>query len=84
MPAPVVEPPPARRSYVRIQDRRLGLLYYAFLAAVTSYIVGVVIIKNEGYLDHADADGVTRLQVRWGRAGALCCCRRRAVPHPPC
>ena len=55
--------------FVRIQDRRLGLPYYGFLGAIVSYIIGIVILKNQGYLAHADADGVTRLQVR-----PLCCC----------
>ncbi len=49
---------------MRIQDRRLGLPYYAFLAAILAYIVGIVIMKNQGYLVQAQVDGVTRLQVR--------------------
>jgi hypothetical protein len=50
--------------FVRIQDRRLGLPYDALLAAILAYIVGVVIVQNQGYLVQAEVDGVTRLQAR--------------------
>lgn len=55
--------PPLSPRLVRIQDRWLGIPYYLFLCGILTYIVGIVIIKNEGYLAHADAGGITRLQV---------------------
>ncbi|KJE88998.1 hypothetical protein, variant [Capsaspora owczarzaki ATCC 30864] len=35
---------------VRINDRRLGLIYYAFMLAILGYVIGYTIIYNKRYL----------------------------------
>eukprot|EP01138_Halocafeteria_seosinensis_P004396 gb/GECG01004497.1/.p1 GENE.gb/GECG01004497.1/~~gb/GECG01004497.1/.p1 ORF type:complete len:486 (+),score=39.44 gb/GECG01004497.1/:1-1458(+) len=50
--------------YVRIRDKRLGLMNLAFMVGIFGYIVGYLVISQQGYKQRGDVIGVTRLQLR--------------------
>lgn len=48
---------------ITIEDKRLGLLHWAFTFFIAGYVIGYVFVYNKGYLKYADVSGIIYMNI---------------------